>query len=132
MKNAVEDPTEGLTRLVPDEDYKAAFLKLTRSLSPTGKVFSQMEIVAAGDPIPVVLVPESRKAIAQTLKAEAPPSSDDMEPTVVKGVLRGVHLDQEGQTALQRHRARRPVALAQENGSNLDRAISTTNCLQPL
>jgi hypothetical protein len=95
LKNAVEDPAEGLSRLVPDKDYKAAFLKLTRSLAPTGKMFGQMEVMAAGDPTPVVLVPESRKAIAQTLRAEAPPSGDDMEPAVVKGVLRAVHLDQD-------------------------------------
>jgi hypothetical protein len=95
LKNAVEDPAEGLSRLVPNKEYKAAFLKLTRSLSPIGTLFGQMEVRAAGDPTPVVLVPESRKVIAQILRAEAPPSSDDMVPTVVKGILRAVHLDKD-------------------------------------
>lgn len=96
LRNAADSPGEGLSRLVPDKEYKAAFLKLTRSLSPTGKVFGQMEICAAGDPNAVVLEPESRKAIAQTLRAEAPqPSPTGMTPTQLTGVLRAVHLDQD-------------------------------------
>jgi hypothetical protein len=95
LKNAVDDPKEGLSRVVPDREYRSAFLRLTRSLTPTGKMFSQMEVRAAGDFAPVVLVPESRKLIAQTLKAEAPPTSVDMTPAIVKGVLRAVHLNKD-------------------------------------
>lgn len=95
LKNTIEDPTVGLSKIVPDKDYRAAFLKLTRSLAPSGKAFDQMEVRAAGDPTPVVLLPESRKTIAQTLKAEEPPSGSDMEPTTVKGILRAVHLDKD-------------------------------------
>jgi hypothetical protein len=54
-----------------------------------------MEVRAAGDATPVILVPESRKVIGQTLRAEAPPSSEEMEPTQLKRVLRAVHLDQD-------------------------------------
>ena len=95
LKNAVEDPAQGLSRIVPDREYKAAFLKLTRSLSPTGKVFGQMEVRSAGDPHPVVLLPDARRVISQTLRAEESPSSAEMEPTELKGVLRAVHLDQD-------------------------------------
>ena len=97
VKNAADDPIEGLSTVVPDQDYRAAFLKLARNLSPptSGKMFNQIEIRGAGDAVPVVLVPESRKAIAQTLKTEAPPGGANMEAVVVKGVLRGVHLDRD-------------------------------------
>jgi hypothetical protein len=95
LRNAVDDPGESLSRLVPDREYKGAFLKLTRSLAPTGKIFGLMEIRAAGDASPVVLVPESRKLIGHTLKSEAPPNSDQMESLQLKGVLRALHLDQD-------------------------------------
>jgi hypothetical protein len=54
-----------------------------------------MEITAAGDSSPIVLVPESRKSIGNTLKAEAPPSSDEMQQVQLKGILRALHLDQD-------------------------------------
>jgi hypothetical protein len=95
LRSAVDDPGEGLSKLVPDREYKNAFLKLTRNLAPTGKVFGQMEIQAAGDASPVVLLPESRKVIGHTLKTEAPPSSDQMEHVQLKGILRALHLDQD-------------------------------------
>jgi hypothetical protein len=95
LKSTVEDPAEGLAKIVPDKEYRAAFLKLTRNLAPSGKTFDQLEVRAAGDSTPVLLVPDSRKTIGRALKAEEPPSGPDMEPTVVKGVLRGVHLDKD-------------------------------------
>lgn len=93
LKNAIDDPADGLSKIIPDKQYKTAFLKLARNLSPTGKVFNQMEVRAAGDASPVVLVPESRKLIGLTLKADAPPAGEAMVPTTVRGVLRAVHLD---------------------------------------
>jgi hypothetical protein len=95
LKNAADDPKAGLSRVVPDSAYRSAFLKLARNLTPTGRVFSQMDVRAAGDLSPVVLLPESRKLITQTLKAEEPPNGSDMTPAIVKGVLRAVHLNKD-------------------------------------
>ncbi len=94
LENAAEDPVDGLAKVVPDPDYKAAFLKLTRNLAPTGKVFSQMEVKAAGDSRLVVLVPESRKVISKTLR-DASPSAKELDPVVLKGILRAVHLNRD-------------------------------------
>jgi hypothetical protein len=95
IEAAANDPSQGLAEIVPDPQYKAAFLKLTRNLSPTGKVFSQMEVKAAGDARCVLLVAESRKTISQTLRIEAPTDTKQFEPVEVKGILRAVHLDKD-------------------------------------
>lgn len=95
LENAVDDPAQGLSQIVPDPEYKAAFLKLTRNLTPTGKVFSQMEVKAAGDARRVVLIPGVRGTISETLRKEAPADTNLLEPIEVKGVLRAVHLDQD-------------------------------------
>lgn len=95
LESAAEDPVQALNEVVPDPEYKAAFLRLTRNLTPTtGKTFSQMEIKAAGDTRRVLLVPESRRMISKTLR-DATPVAKELEPVTVRGILRAVHLDKD-------------------------------------
>jgi len=95
LRQAVENPTEGLMAVVPDKEYRTAFLKLTKTLSPTGKAFDQLEVRAAGENNSIVLGPELRRTIGQALRREQPTTSDEMTPDIVKGVLRAVHLDED-------------------------------------
>ena len=46
---AASEAPDSLSEVVSKEDYRETFLKMTRNLSPTGKMFSRMEIQGAGD-----------------------------------------------------------------------------------
>ena len=87
---------EHIERIIPDEEYRESFLKLSRNLAPTGKSFNRIEIKS---PIsldePIVLIPESRKVINDNLKPFK--KKIDTEGLIKEerliGVLRGLHLD---------------------------------------
>jgi hypothetical protein len=96
LKSAAEDPDEGLKKEVQAEDYRVTFLKMTRNLAPTGKVFSSMEVRGAGDRSSVVLSPSSRKLITDTLKGPSTPVDaqiDRPDSQLLTGVLRALDLD---------------------------------------
>lgn len=87
-----------LQDVVPNEDYRKTFLKMTRNLAPTGKTFGKLEIKPTGnvDLKPVVLVPDSREIINRVIK---PPKTESKryeiqgEEIRLIGILRGLHLD---------------------------------------
>ena len=89
-----------LQRIVPDEEYRNTFLKMTRNLAPTGKSFDKLEIKPTGntDLEPVVLIPNSRRVINDLTKK---PKNETQNPHLVdedvrlSGVLRGLHLDKD-------------------------------------
>ncbi|MBU0585124.1 MAG: hypothetical protein KKB66_21615 [Alphaproteobacteria bacterium] len=91
-----EDPVDGLQNVVTKADYRETFLKMTRSLAPSGKTFSAMEIRGAGEDVaPVVLSPESRKIISNTLRplsAHAKPVDTEFG---LRGNLRALDLDKD-------------------------------------
>jgi hypothetical protein len=93
------DPEAELSARVSDIGYRNAFLKLTRNLAPTGKSFTELEIRSSVEPAlgTVVLAPDSRKAINDTIRKQAPALTVEEEGNAVKleGVLRAVHLDQD-------------------------------------
>jgi hypothetical protein len=95
LKASSEDP-QTLAAIVPEEDYWGTFLKLARNLAPTGKNFSQVEVRSAGEIKGVVLAPENRKSIGAALR---PPQAQVDLPgevrEVIRGILRGVHLDRD-------------------------------------
>ncbi len=94
LRAAGDAPDEELKDVVPDTAYRETFLKMTRNLAPTGKSFSQMEIRGAGDRKPIVLSPESRKAISEVLR---PPkaAADGASEIILAGVLRALDLDKD-------------------------------------
>jgi len=96
LRAAGEDPAEGMNALVPEEDYRATFLKMTRNLAPTGKAFGSIEIRGAGDRQPIVLSSGSRKLISDTLRdhdATGPPKDAKQGEITLRGVLRALDLD---------------------------------------
>ena len=98
LRAASELPDDGLKAIVTKEDYRETFLKMTRNLSPSGRLFSQMEIQGAGDRKPVILSPVSRKLISETLRGamrERPEQQLDEEEIALRGVLRALDLDKE-------------------------------------
>ena len=98
VRASAEESGEMLKRAVPDSEYRAMFLKMTRNLAPTGKTFSKLEIRAAGEPNidPVVLVPESREVMNVSIRGpeiEVIKAGKQTDPIRLIGVLRALHLD---------------------------------------
>ncbi|AFY50734.1 hypothetical protein Nos7524_5009 [Nostoc sp. PCC 7524] len=96
-----QDPEGELIEVVPKEDYREAFLKLTRELAPpaTGKSFNQMEIKSTVDiePRPVILSPHTRDVINHALKKTDPVVPELHEHRVIqlRSTLRGLQLDKD-------------------------------------
>jgi hypothetical protein len=99
VRAATQDSENELIEVVPQEEYRATFLKLTRELSPpaTGKSFDKMEIKSTHDiePRPIILRPETREVIKNVLKKQETPFQQLVETTVIqlRGTLRGLQLD---------------------------------------
>jgi|SRR5579862_1230555 len=99
VSSTAKDPEGELNQIVPDTGYRNTFLKLTRNLAPTGKGFSELEIKSnarAGLGV-LVLIPESRKALNQSIRNERVSSGTASEgrDVTLNGLLRAVHLDQD-------------------------------------
>ena len=94
IRAGVEAPEDELPKLVPDAEYRSTFLKLTRELAPSGKRFGQLDIRSATETRAVSLVPGTRKAISQVIRASRPtgPAKQEEEQTI-HGVLRALDLD---------------------------------------
>lgn len=101
VRATTQDPEGELIEIVPQEDYRETFLKLTRELAPpaSGKSFDQMEIKSTSDvdPQPVVLRPDTREAIKNVLKKSEVISQEVPEHKIaqLKGTLRGLQLDKD-------------------------------------
>jgi hypothetical protein len=97
LRAAGEDPVEALKFVVPKDDYRETFLKMTRNLAPVGTIFDQIEIRGAGDSRPIVLSAGSRKLISETLRGPVPTSTPQAadEETTLRGVLRALDLDKD-------------------------------------
>lgn len=99
IRAATQDPEGELIEVVPQEDYRKAFLKSAQDLAPplTGKTFNQIEIKSRRDDEPrsVILIPETRSLIKDALKKSEPESLELPEHNVtsLRGTLRNLHLD---------------------------------------
>lgn len=99
IRAATQDPEGELIEVVPQEDYRKAFLKSAQDLAPpvTGKTFNQIEIKSSGDdePRPVILLPETRSVIKEALNKSELELSILPEYKVIslRGTLRNLHLD---------------------------------------
>lgn len=99
LRASATDPEAELQAIVPDAQYRGAFLSLSRNLAPTGRTFDRLDITSASAPAePVVtLAPETRQELNVALRKIRPPRkpADESEPIRMQGILRAVHLDQD-------------------------------------
>jgi hypothetical protein len=91
------DPETELQTLVPDKEYRDAFLSLSRNLAPTGRSFERLDVRDAAAPAVVVasFEAETRKELNAALRRAKPsktPASGDA-PETIRGTLRALHLD---------------------------------------
>ena len=96
LRASAEDPEEALPQIVPDESYRATFLKLTRNLAPTGKTFGQLEVRASDEAHPITLMPTTRRAIGEAVrKTRQRLDVSNLTEESLRGILRAVHLDED-------------------------------------
>ena len=99
IRASTDDPEGSLPAIVPNAEYRATFLKMTRNLAPTGKSFSQLEIRSGGptEEPPVMLVAKSRESISTAIRREIPARKEPSQRSRAKlqGILRALHLDQD-------------------------------------
>lgn len=98
VRATAEDPDTSLATLVPDPQYRSTFLKLTRNLAPTGKLFGELEVRSASprDARSILLSPGSRELISDVLRRETrPPDTEKRRQVQLRGILRALHLDKD-------------------------------------
>lgn len=99
LEIASQESHEGLEKIVPNTAYRESFLKLTRNLAPTGKSFERLEVKSATEleAHPIVFLPESRRAINDTLRASKKKTDEELtlKEEQLSGILRGLHLDKD-------------------------------------
>ncbi len=99
LRAVTTDPEAELAAIVPDTQYRGAFLSLARNLAPVGKAFERLEIREASAPEEpfVSFVSDTRQELNAALRKMRPtvPLTDAEESASIRGVLRAVHLDQD-------------------------------------
>jgi len=87
-----------LPAVVPDKQYREAFLNLSRNLAPTGKTFEVLEVRDASAPTEpgVMFAPTSRQDLNSALRKLKPPKPmEGHQQVLIRGVLRALHLDRD-------------------------------------
>jgi hypothetical protein len=99
LRATATGPDEELARIVPDQQYRGAFLNLARNLAPVGATFDRLEVRDAGAPSEplVTLAAETRQELNATLRKMRPQALDASrdQPVVFQGVLRALDLDRD-------------------------------------
>lgn len=94
MQATTADSTERLEQVVDREDYRDAFVKLTRNLAPTGRSYDRVRIYSYDNPKEVVLSGDARTYTNEYVAALRP-QSEEAEKDVMIGVLRALDLDRD-------------------------------------
>src|SRR5206468_4443574 len=94
MQATTADTTERLEQVVDREDYRDAFVKLTRSLSPTGRSYDRVRIYSYDNPKEVTLSADARTYTNDYIAGSMPTALEAHKDTVI-GVLRALDLDRD-------------------------------------
>ena len=99
LKASIESPEDTLPDVVQDADYRDTFLKLTRSLAPTGKGFNQVDIRSTAENSTITLDPTTRAVVTAAIRKHRSSSCAEPEPESkteqIRGILRALHLDRD-------------------------------------
>jgi hypothetical protein len=100
IRASANDPEGELPAVVPDKEYRNAFLNLSRSLAPTprGKSFERLEVRDASspnDPIASFGIETRQRLNAALQKSKPTGAQGSGEPVTLRGILRALHLDKD-------------------------------------
>ena len=124
MNATSKETHEELEKIVVDPEYRTGFLRLTRSLAPSGETFNRLEIRSATEleDHSTVLLPESRRDITKTLQKERKSKKEASEQKEIQitGVLRALHLDKDW------------LEVSPQDGDQLIRVIQTGDVIDDI
>jgi hypothetical protein len=99
LRASATDPEKQLEAVVPDKQYREAFLNLSRNLAPTGKTFERLDVRDAGAPNAIVasFEADTRQELNAALRRSRPPKAATATEVrdSIRGTLRALHLDQD-------------------------------------
>jgi hypothetical protein len=97
VQAALAEPEREFEKLVQDEDYRYAFMALSKNLAPSGKVYSELELSGMDDTrVSVVLQKRHRDELETVIRKtrQAKQKKKVKEFESIRGVLRGLSLNQ--------------------------------------
>jgi hypothetical protein len=99
LRASANDPEYDLPSVVPKQEYREAFVNLSRNLAPsaTGKAFERLEVhdaSAPNEPVASFAV-ETRERLNAALKKSKPAEPAAGEQVILRGILRALHLDKD-------------------------------------
>ncbi|HEV3110384.1 MAG TPA: hypothetical protein VGY99_07805 [Candidatus Binataceae bacterium] len=99
LRATADDPENDLLNVVPDKEYREAFLNLSRNLapSPTAKSFDRLEVhdaMAPDEPIASFAV-DTRERLNMALQRSKAHETTSGSEVVIQGTLRALHLDKD-------------------------------------
>ena len=94
MQATTADSADRLESVIDREDYRDAFVKLTRNLSPTGRSYDLVRIYSYDNPKEIVLNSDARTYTNEYVAAITASESYDGRGTII-GVLRALDLDKD-------------------------------------
>ena len=99
LKASIESPEDTLPDVVQDVRYRDTFLKLTRTLAPSGKGFNQLDIRSTSEDTAITLDRNTRDVVNAAISAHrtalrAEPEAEERREQI-RGILRALHLDQD-------------------------------------
>lgn len=94
MQATTADSFDRLEQVIDREDYRNAFVKLTRNLAPTGRSYDQVRIYSYDNPREVTLTIDAR-TYANEYVTSLVSSSEESQRGTVTGILRALDLDRD-------------------------------------
>ncbi len=97
LRAASRDPEGELPVVVPDAEYRSAFLSLSRDLAPAGRTFESIELrdaSTASEPL-VTFGATTRQELSEALRKMKPKARSTDEAIDISGTLRALHLDED-------------------------------------
>jgi hypothetical protein len=99
LRATANDPENELPSVVPNLEYREAFVKLSRNLAPppTANTFERLEVhdaSAPNEPVASFAV-ETRERLNAALRRSKPVEPTSGEKVIIRGILRALHLDKD-------------------------------------
>lgn len=99
LRASADDPENDLPNVVPNKEYREAFLNLSRNLapSPTAKSFERLEVhdAIAPDELIASFAVDTRQRLNVALQRSRVGDTTSGNEVVIQGTLRALHLDKD-------------------------------------
>ncbi|MFN3688376.1 hypothetical protein [Salinarimonas sp.] len=97
VESTFSEDESRIAQSIPEEEYRMAFLKMARNLTPTGSQFESLSLQTDSMASPVVITAPKRATLTRKLEKSRQSEISDTGPqhALLKGVLRALELDKD-------------------------------------